>query len=151
MSVREFVNVKKIEYEMGDTDETIYKKCVQGLEGLCNSEGYVIPGSTEIIARTFPVNMIGNGRMNIHAKYSCQIGMIENGDILDVQVKRVTKGVGALASVCVNGVDIANVILPDDIQEPGKRANENEIVKIQILTRSFALGWDTIRCVGKII
>jgi hypothetical protein len=151
MSVKEYTSTKKVEYDFGDTDEDILKKCVRDVEGMCNVEGFVLPGSLEIEGRSYPVNMVGNARMNTHVRYKCKVGVIGNGDIVDVQVKRITKGVGALANVYVNGVDIANVIIPNDIQEAGKTASENEILKVKILTRSFALGWDMIRAVGKII
>jgi hypothetical protein len=151
MSVKEYSGLKKVEYDIGDTDDDILKKCVKDIEGMCNVEGYVLPGSLVIEGRSFPVNLVGNGKMNVHVRYNCKIGVISNGDTVEVQVKRVTKGVGCLANVCVDGIDIANVIIPDDIQDVGKRANENEVVKIKVLTHSLALGWDAIRAVGKLI
>lgn len=151
MSLLEIVDTKKVEYDLGDTDEDIYKKCVKNLEGVCDKNGYVIPGSVRILGRSFPVNMIGNGKMISYVKYEMKVGVINDGDNVEVHVKKSTKGVGSLASVIVSDREIGTIILPDDIQDPGKRASENDIVRVKILTSTFAYGWDTIRGVGKII
>lgn len=151
MSLLEIVDTKKVEYDLGDTDEDIYKKCVTNLEGLCDRNGYVIPGSVHIIGRSFPVNMVGNSKMISYVKYKMKVGVIKDGDDVEVQVKKTTKGVGSLASVIVNDREIGTIILPDDIQDPGKCASENDVVRVKILTSTFAYGWDTIRGVGKII
>jgi len=151
MSLLEIVDTKKVEYDLGDTDEDIYKKCVKNLEGLCDKNGYVIPGSVNILGRSFPVNMVGNGKMISYVKYEMKVGVINDGDVVEVQVKKTTKGVGSLASVIINDKEIGTIILPDDIQDPGKRASENDVIRVKILTSTFAYGWDTIRGVGKII
>ena len=151
MSTMEIIDTKKIEYDLGDTDDDIYNKCVKNLEGLCDKNGYVIPGSVEILGRSYPVNMIGNGKMISYVKYKMNVGIINTGDEIEVQIKKSTKGVGSLGSVIINNSEIGTIILPDDIQEPGKRASENDIIRVKILTSTFAYGWDTIRGVGKII
>jgi hypothetical protein len=151
MSMMEIIDTKKVEYDLGDTDEDIHNKCVKNLEGLCDKNGYVIPGSVKIIGRSYPVNMIGNGKMISYVKYEMKVGTITNGDEIEVQIKKSTKGVGSLGSVIIDKSEIGTIILPDDIQDPGKRANENDVVRVKILTCTFAYGWDTIRGVGKII
>jgi len=151
MSILEIIDTKKVEYDLGDTDENIYNKCIKNLEGFCDNNGYVIPGSVKIIGRSYPVNIIGNGKMITYVKYEMKVGIINNGDEVDVQIKKNTKGVGSLASVIMDNAEIGTIILPDDIQEPGKRAGENDVVRVKILTSTFAYGWDTIRGVGKII
>jgi hypothetical protein len=151
MSMMEIIDTKKVEYDLGDTDEDIHNKCVKNLEGLCDKNGYVIPGSVKIIGRSYPVNMIGNGKMISYVKYEMKVGTINNGDEIEVQIKKSTKGVGSLGSVIIDKTEIGTIILPDDIQDPGKRANENDVVRVKILTCTFAYGWDTIRGVGKII
>jgi hypothetical protein len=152
MSIEEIIATKKVEYDLGDTDEDIYKKCVKDLEGICDANGYILPGNTTIEGRSFPVNMLGNGKMITHIRYRAKVGIIRTGDEIEVQVKKVTKGVGSLASVIVNNnTEIGTIILPDDIQDPGKKGSENESLRIKVLTCTFAYGWDMIRGVGKII
>lgn len=151
MSVIEITDTKKVEYALGDTEDDIYKKCIKGIEGICDKNGFVLPGSVRILGRSYPVNMIGNGKMITYVKFTAKVGLIQNGDEIDVQIKKVTKGVGSLASVIVNNTEIGTMILPDDIQDPDKRGNENEMTRIKVLTCTFAYGWDTIRGVGKII
>lgn len=151
MSTKEYIGTMRIEYILGYADSDIYNKCVANVEGRCNTDGFVIPGSLQIVGRTSPVHMVGNGRMDIHVKYSCTVGVFDSKDIIEVQIKKVTKGMGALASVSVEDTEIGNVILPDDIQEPGKRARENEMVNIRVLTSTFGYGWDMIRGVGQIV
>lgn len=151
MSVNEFTGTLKVDYELGDTDDTILKKCTDILENRCGTNGFVIPRTVEIVARSPPQHVIGKVSMQVHVNYKCKIGVVNTGDVIDVFVTKITKGVGAMASVYVENTEIGKVIIPDDIQEDGKRANENDTVKVRILTSAHSFGSDMYRGVGKIL
>lgn len=151
MSVSEITNTLKLDYVIGYNDDDIERKCIELLENKCCSDGFVIPGTVEILGRSFPVNMVGNGKMVVYVNYKCKVAGFEKNDIVEVKVTKVTKGVGAMGSVYVMNKEIGKVIIPDDIQMVGKKATENDNVMVKILTSTYGYGWDMYRGVGLIV
>jgi hypothetical protein len=146
----------KVEYNLGDTDIILQKKCMNILYGVCTSNGYIIKDTFKVVKRSPPIltNMQSGGVMYVYIDYSAEVVTLKKGEYVEAKITKLTPKLGNLAEIIVkssyNGTNISvgDVILPNDLQMPGTKVSENDKVIVQILTSSFITGGEKIRAVG---
>jgi DNA-directed RNA polymerase subunit E'/Rpb7 len=134
-----------------DFQELLLSKLRERMEGKCNSNGYVKPGSIEILDRT--IGECENGRFTGNLLYDCKIKcdvLYPTADsVVDAYVIKVTK-MGAWAVL----EEAMRILLPRDLHLGSKEFDgikEGEKVKVNIQRSRFQTNDPYIMAVGKLV
>lgn len=134
-----------------DFQELLLTKLRERMEGKCNSNGYVKPGSIEILDRT--IGECENGRFTGNLLYDCKIKcdvLYPTADsVVDAYVIKVTK-MGAWAVL----EEAMRILLPRDLHLGSKEFDgikEGEKVKVNIQRSRFQTNDPYIMAVGKLV
>ena len=134
-----------------DFQELLLSKLRERMEGKCNSNGYVKPGSIEILERT--IGECENGRFTGNLLYDCKIKcdvLYPTADtVVDAYVIKVTKmGTWAVLQ------EAMRILLPRDLHLGSKEFDdikEGETVKVNIQRSRFQTNDPYIMAVGKLV
>jgi len=133
-----------------DFQELLLSKLRERMEGKCNANGYVRPGSIEILDRT--IGECENGRFTGNLLYDCKIKcdvLFPTADsIVDAFVIKVTK-MGAWTVY----QEAMRILLPRDLHIGSKEFDEikeGETVKVNIQRSRFQTNDPYIMAVGKL-
>jgi DNA-directed RNA polymerase subunit E'/Rpb7 len=134
-----------------DFQELLLTKLRERMEGKCNSNGYVKPGSIEILDRT--IGECENGRFTGNLLYDCKIKcdvLYPTADsVVEAYVIKVTK-MGAWAVL----EEAMRILLPRDLHLGSKEFDgikEGEKVKVNIQRSRFQTNDPYIMAVGKLV
>jgi len=134
-----------------DFQELLLTKLRERMEGKCNSNGYVRPGSIEILDRT--IGECENGRFTGNLLYDCKIKcdvLYPTADsVVDAYVIKVTK-MGAWTVL----QEAMRILLPRDLHVGSKEFDdikEGETVKVSIQRSRFQTNDPYIMAVGKLV
>lgn len=136
-------------------DEIIKKKLADKVEGKCVKEGYIRPGSVEIISRTSGrlINSDFTGTANYVIKFRADVCILSDNQIVTCEVHNVDKssvicyvGDPAISPIEVylykqhhiGNIDYANLKL-------------EHIVKIKIVKSRFKFKYTQIRAIGELV
>lgn len=147
---KEIQDTIKVEYHLGDTDDILEMKCKNILNSKCGSYGYIITDTFEMVSRSPPVltNMENGGKLYTIIKFQATAVTLQKGEIIQAKIIKITPKLGASAVIIIDGVNVADIILPNDMQPPGLKIKEGEFVDIRIMISSYGVGWERIRGVG---
>jgi len=133
-----------------DFQELLLTKLRERMEGKCNANGYVRPGSIEILDRT--IGECENGRFTGNLLYDCKIKcdvLFPTADsIVDAYVIKVTK-MGAWTVY----QEAMRILLPRDLHIGSTEFDEikeGETVKVNIQRSRFQTNDPYIMAVGKL-
>ena len=134
-----------------DFQELLLSKLRERMEGKCNSNGYVKPGSIEILDRT--IGECENGRFTGNLLYDCKIKcdvLYPTADsVVTALVIKVTKmGTWAVLDQAMR------ILLPRDLHLGSKEFDnikEGEPVKVNIQRSRFQTNDPYIMAVGKLV
>ena len=131
--------------------ELLRTKLRERMEGKCNSNGYVRPGSIEILDRT--IGECENGRFTGNLLYDCKIKcdvLYPTADsVVDAYVIKVTK-MGAWAVY----QEAMRILIPRDLHLGSTEFDtikEGETVKVSIQRSRFQTNDPYIMAVGKLV
>ena len=131
--------------------ELLLTKLRERMEGKCNSNGYVRPGSIEILDRT--IGECENGRFTGNLLYDCKIKcdvLYPTADsVVDAYVIKVTK-MGAWAVY----QEAMRILIPRDLHLGSTEFDgikEGETVKVSIQRSRFQTNDPYIMAVGKLV
>jgi hypothetical protein len=142
------LNIIRNTNEMKDVIETKLKELH---EGKCNANGYIRPGSIQLIGRSMGVAENGKftGNMVFDCKFQCDILYPTSAMELDVLIMKVNK-MGAYAVF----EEAIRVLLPRDLHlgmEEFDTIKESQTVRVRIIRSRFQTKDTFIMAVGKLI
>jgi len=144
-----------VRYYIGDTNPKILNRLADEIEGICGSDGYILPGTTRFISRSTPfLDRNENGGITrVLVRYEADAIRMNNGDIIEVSVDNVNR-LGAMTTYSQDDNVVASVLLPNDLQDDGipeKLFHGDHVIRIRVLDFRFGVGWDKITAVGKAV
>lgn len=137
-----------------DIDAHLVKKMRKVLEGMCCTNGYVRPGSTQILARS--MGQAEHCRFTGDFLFQCKVKVMcllpEAGQIIDAQVLKINK-LGAYALVVDDGrlQEAMRILVPRDLHVGNKEFDElasEQIIRIKLLRSRFQANDAFIQAVG---
>ena len=131
--------------------ELLVQRLQQKHEGKCNANGYVRPGSIELLGRSMGTAENGKftGNMVYDCKFKCDVLYPTGGTITDALVIKVNK-MGAYAVY----EEAIRILLPRDLHVSNvdfDNIKEGDTVRTQIERTRFAANDTYIMAVGKLV
>ena len=120
-------------------------------EGKCNANGFVRPGSIQLIGRSMGIAENGRftGNVLYDCKFKCEVLYPKAGNVLEALVIKVNK-MGAYAVF----QEAIRVLLPRDLhvgQVEFDEIKEGDMVSVKIERSRFGAGDSYIMAVGKLV
>lgn len=133
-------------------DSTLNHKLRKQLEGKCIKEGYVIPGSIEIVSRSMGTAQLSHFNANFlyHIKYSANICNPVEGDIIDATITNINK-MGILAFAGEGDPQPISILLAKQhhMDNPNfDKLREGYDIKVKIIGKRFDSGENQISIIG---
>tara|TARA_E500000178_G_scaffold356530_1_gene435178 strand:- start:184 stop:1152 length:969 start_codon:yes stop_codon:yes gene_type:complete len=132
--------------------ETLRKKIKSMVEGKCIREGYVKPGSVEVVKKSMGSMMMNhfNGDILYNVEYNCDICDPKEGMILNCTVENINK----MGIVAYSGDGALNVLIAKQHHLEDDNFNsiqENEEVYISVIGVRKEYGDNQISIIGKLV
>lgn len=151
--IRTIENIQRIKYELGDNDSKILNRLADEIEGLCGTDGMILPGTTELVSRTPPfLNKIENGGLiETIVKYRAKTVTISQGTKLRVKITNENR-IGPMSVYMVDDHIVATVLLPYDLQPSSSKdvLLKDHYVDVTVLGIQYGTGWKTMNAVGRV-
>ena len=129
--------------------ENLEKIIVQEIEGRCIAEGYIKPGSVEII--TYSSGMLKDSIALFDIVLTCQICLPVEGMLIDCIAKNITKaGIRAETNEDTSPVTIFIARDHHFTNELFSKVKENDEIRIRVIGQRFELFDKTISVIGEI-
>lgn len=135
-------------------DQTILDKLKEKVEGKCDRNGYIRPGSTEIVKRSLGQVLQGNfnGSCNYRISYKVDICNPVEGMIVKVIVKNINK-MGLFCELHNIEPSPLSIILAKQHHlksEAFEKVKLNSVIQVEIIGIKFDYNDTQIKCIGRL-
>ena len=142
-------------YEFNDSiDQTILEKLKNKVEGKCDRNGYIKPGSTQVIKRSLGQVLQGNfnGACNFRVSYKVEVCNPVEGMIIKAIVKNINK-MGLFCELHDIEPSPLSIILAKQHHlksEKFENVKINNIIQVEIIGIKFNYNDTQISCIGRL-
>jgi DNA-directed RNA polymerase subunit E'/Rpb7 len=136
----------------GNIENTIIYKLKKQQEGRCIREGYVMPGSIEIVNRSAGTAQLSHFNANFmyHIRYSAKICNPVEGDVIDAEITNVNK-MGILAKGGEGDPAPLSILLAKQHHmnnDKYEKMREGYNIRVKIIGKRFDSGENHISIIG---
>jgi DNA-directed RNA polymerase subunit E'/Rpb7 len=149
------IELNNIESQKITLSQLLEQKLRDKYEGRCNSSGYILPGSINLLTKSMGSfeHARFTGNILCDCRASCKIYVPVAKSILNVKITKVNKA-GAFSIIATEGIDQAiRILIPRDshLGDVGFDALvEGSIVSIQLLRSTFQTNSPYISGIGQL-
>jgi len=136
----------------GNIENIILFKLKKQLEGKCIREGFVLPGSVEIVSRSAGTAQLSHFNANFifHIQYSAKICNPVEGDIVEAEITNVNK-MGILARAGEGDPPPLSILLAKQHHmnnDKFEKMREGYNIRVKIIGKRFDSGENQISIIG---
>lgn len=136
----------------GNIENIILFKLKKQLEGKCIREGYVIPGTVEIVNRSAGTAQLSHFNANFifHIRYSAKICNPVEGDVIEAEITNVNK-MGVLAKGSEGENSPLSILLAKQHHMNNtkfEKLREGYNIRVKIIGKRFDSGENQISIIG---